>query len=186
MAKEVHTPGSACVHDATSGCGGCKPTSGVLTTFLHPNRDACTGHLCAYLGGHRSSWPSTSTHRVVRASTTRPAGVVDANQCRGSSHHFCIPTGPRALAIRARTWVAIEVCGHRRPHTWWCVRPRRDQRVWWRQTNVGDSPNISASQLGRVHRPFVRVLGWPWQCVAIEVQTPGSACVHDATSGCAG
>ena len=48
----------------------------------------------------------------MRASTTRPAGVVGANQCRGSPRHFCIPTGPRALAICARFWVAIEVCGH--------------------------------------------------------------------------
>jgi len=31
---------------------------------------------------------------------------VGANQCRGCPRHFSIPTGPRALAIRARSWVA--------------------------------------------------------------------------------
>ena len=61
-------------------------------------------------------WPYKSTHRVVHASTTRRAGVVGANQCRGSPQRFCIPIRTRALATRARTWVAKEVFGHRGPH----------------------------------------------------------------------
>jgi len=48
---------TVCVHDATTGLGGCKQTPGVPATFVHPNHAACTGHSCAYLGGHRSIWP---------------------------------------------------------------------------------------------------------------------------------
>ena len=157
--------------------------SGVPPTFVHLNRAACTGHSCAYWRGHRSMWPWKSTLRVVRASTTRPVGVMGANQCQGSPKHLCIPTAPRALAIRARTGVAIEACGHRSPRTGSVVRPRSDQRAPWVQVKLNGLPNICASQPRRVHWPIVRVLGWTWKYVTIEVHTSGSACVHDTTSG---
>jgi len=128
VAIEVHAPGKSCVLDATSRRDGCKPMSGVPPTFVHFNRTACTGHLCAYWGGHRRTWPERTTHRVVRASTTRPEGAVGASQAGWSAEHLCITTA-------------------------------------------------------YVHWPFVRVLGWKWKYVTIEVHTPGSACVHDVTSG---
>jgi len=79
VAIKVHTPGSAWVYAATSGRGGCKPMSRVPPIFLHPNRAACIDHSCEYWGGHTCTWAWKSTHRVVRASTTRPPGVVGAN-----------------------------------------------------------------------------------------------------------
>ena len=161
MAIEVQTTGMACVPDATSGCGACKPMSGVPPTIPHPYRAACTGSPCAELGGHRRTWPLKSKPRVRRASPTRRAGVVRANQDRASFYFFRIPTGPRALAVRARNWVAIEVCGHRSPNHGYGVRPCRDKRVWWVQTNIGRPSIISASLPGRVHWRSVRGIGWP-------------------------
>jgi len=69
---------------------------------------------------------------------------------------LCIPTTPLALAIRARTWVAIEVSGHRSPKHAYGLRPRRDHRVWRVQTDGGRPPNICASHPRRLHWPFVR------------------------------
>jgi len=91
--------------------------------------------------------PWKSKPRVWRASPTLKAGVVGAIQCRGSLQQFRIPTGPRALAVRARNWVAIDVFGHRSPNHGYGVRPRRDKRVWWVQTNVGGPPKNCASLL---------------------------------------
>ena len=56
--------------------------SGVPPTVPHPYRAAGTGGPCAELGGHRSTWPLKSKPRVRRASPTRQAGVVGANQGR--------------------------------------------------------------------------------------------------------
>jgi len=60
---------------------------------------------------HPIKWKSKP--RVRWVSTTRPPDVVGANRRRGSPQHICIPTTPLALAIRAPTWVATEVFGHR-------------------------------------------------------------------------
>jgi len=57
------------------------------------------------------------------------ARVVGANQCRASPQQFRISTGPRSLAVRARNWVALEVCGHKIPDHEFGVRSRRDKRV---------------------------------------------------------
>jgi len=127
---EVQTTGTACVPDATSGLCGCKPVSGVPPTVPNSYRAACTGGPCAELGGHRRMWPWKSKLRVRRASGTRQAGVMVANQRRASPQQFRIITGPRVLAVRARNWEAIEVCGHRSPNHGYGVRPRRDKRVW--------------------------------------------------------
>jgi len=173
-----------CVHDATTGCGGCKPTAGVPLTFVHPNHTTCTARSCAYLGGHRSIWPWKSKPRLRCSSTTRPPGVERENRRQGSPQHLCIPTAALARAIRARTWVAIEVSGHRSSNHAYGVRPRRDHRVPRVQTDGGPPLNIWASQPRRLHWPFVRGLGWPWKYLAIEVQTTPTVCVHDATTGC--
>ena len=161
LAIEVQTRRTACAHDATTVCRGRKPTPGVLQTCPHLNHAACTGHSRAYLGGDRSIWKWKFKPRVRLASTTRPPGVVRGNRCQGSPQRFCISNAPLALAICARTWVAIEVSGHRSPKHACSVRPRRDLLVWLVQTDPKDLRNISASQAIRVHWPFVRVLGLP-------------------------
>jgi len=159
---------------------------GVPPIIRHPYRAACPGGPCAELGGHRSMWSLKSKPRVRRASPTRQAGGVGANQCRASPQQFRIPTGTRTLAVRARHWVAIEVCGHRSPNHGYGVRPRRDKRVVWAQTSVGRPFKNSVPLPGRVHWRSVRGIGWPWKYVVIEVQTTGTACVPDATSGWCG
>jgi len=95
---------------------------------------------------------------------------VGANQCRASHQRFRIPTGPRALGVRARNWVAIEVCGHRSPNHGYGVRPRRSRRVSCVQPKVGRLPNTFASLPGRVHWRAARENGWPYQYVAIELK----------------
>jgi len=215
-AIDVQTTPTVCVHDATTWCGGCKPTGGVPPSFLHPNHAACAGYSCAYLGGHRSIWPWKSKPRLRSASTPRTPCVEGANRRRGSPQHSCIPTTPLALAIRPRTWVAMEESGQRCPNHAYGMRPRRDNLVWRMQTDGGRHPshlcitltplalairarswvaigasghgssndvygvrsrrdhrvwrvqtdgggplNICASQPRRLHWPFVRILGWP-------------------------
>ena len=143
--------------------------SGVPPTIPHPYRAACTGGPYAELGGHRSMWPYKSKPRVRRASPTQQAGVAGANQCRASPKQFRIHTAPRALAVHTRNWVAIEVCGHRSPNHDYGVRPRRDEWVWWVQTNVGRRPQQFRIPTGS-RALAVRARNW----VAIEVCGDGS------------
>jgi len=175
-----------CVHDATTWCEGCKSTAGVPPTFVHHTHATCTGHSCAYLGGHKRIWPWKSKPRLQCAFTPRPPCVEGANRRRGSPQHLCIPTTPLALAIRARAWVAIEVSGHGSPNHTEGVRPRHHHQAWRVKTYGGAPPNICASQPRRLQWPFVRVLGWPSKYLAIEVQTTPTVCVHVATTGCGG
>jgi len=161
LAIEVQTTPTVCVHDATTGCGGCRPTAGLPSTFVHPNHAACPAHSCTYRSGHRSIWPYKSKPRLRCASTTRPPGVEGANRRRGSPQHLCIPTTTLAHPIRARIWVAIEVFGHRSPNHAYGVRPRRDHRVSRVQTDGGPPVNICASQPRRLPCPFVHVPEWP-------------------------
>jgi len=125
--------------------------SGFNTTVPHPYRAACTGGPSAAWGGHRCMLPWSSNPRVRRAPPSRQTAVVSANHSRGYAQQFCIPTGPRELAVRGRNWGAIEVCGHKSPNHWYGVRPRRDKRVWWVQSNFGRPSNNSASLPGRVN-----------------------------------
>jgi len=57
LAIKVQTAVTACVRDATGGCGGCKSMSGAPPAIPDPCRAAFTGDPCADLGGHRSIWP---------------------------------------------------------------------------------------------------------------------------------
>jgi len=102
-----------------------------------------------------------SKRPVRRALATPRAGVKGANQSQGSPQKFWILTRPRALAVRARNWVAMEISGHKSPNGRYGVRPRRDGWVWCVQINVGGPPSNSGSVPGRVHWRSVRGFGWP-------------------------
>jgi len=142
VAIKVETTATACVPDAKCGCGGCNPMSTVPRRAPHSYRAAYIGNARTELGGHSSRWPWKCKPRVCRASATRPAVVVRANQCRGSPQQFRIPTGPRTLAACARNLEAIEVCGHESRNHCYGVRPRCKMREWWVQSNVESPPTI--------------------------------------------
>jgi len=114
----------------------------------------------AHAGG--SCLPCQGVSPTLRcASTTRAQCVEGAHRRRGYPQRWCIPTTPLARPIRARTWVTIEVSGHRKPNHAYGVCPRRDHRVWRVHTDGGGPPNICASQSRCLYCPFVHVLEWP-------------------------
>jgi len=60
MAIEVQTTPTVCVRDATTGCGGSKPTAGVPPTFVHPNNATCTAQ--RYLAIEVQTTPTVCVH----------------------------------------------------------------------------------------------------------------------------